>query len=187
MEKNPIYKVTIVYPNGNIEKNVSFTLEPKEGDTYVSFNDEQSGLKGLKQHLENEIVYTIVKSILTNFTSDNERTINYYTIYVEPTQNKNMIGVTQVKLITCEYSGKGVVADLESQLNHFLYETRHTHHIIDIQYTQYYIAVKYRIRNGFGTTLHKALEESYQKDGIKTSFIYNSVEWSGNETNIDYD
>ena len=169
MEKKPIYKVTIVYPNGNIEKD-EFLLEPLEGE---SFNGKEE-------------IYYIKKSVLNCVVSDETKSFKYYTIYAEP-YNKNMIGVTQVKLITCEYSGKGVVADLESQLNHFLYETRHTHHIIDIQYTQYYIAVKYRIRNGFGTTLHKALEESYQKDGIKRSFIYNGVEWSGNETNIDYD
>ena len=148
-ELRPIYKVTIVYPNGNIEKD-SFLLEPIEGQ---SFNGKEE-------------MYYIKKSVLTCVVSDETKSFKYYTIYAEP-YNKEMVGVTQTKFISCKFGGNGVAEDLESQLNHFLYETRHTHHIIDITHTHAYIAVKYKLRNSFDVEKHKAAEESYQNNGAK--------------------
>lgn len=152
MEKNPIYKVTIVYPNGNIEKD-EFLLEPIEGQ---SFNGKEE-------------IYYIKKSVLNCVVSDETKSFKYYTIYAEP-YNKEMVGVTQTKFISCKFGGNGVAEDLESQLNHFLHETRHTHHIIDITHTNMYIAVKYRIRNSFDTAKHIAAEKSYQNNGAKITF-----------------
>lgn len=148
-ELRPIYKVTIIYPNGNIEKD-SFLLEPIEGESFLSSDRKEA--------------YYIKKSVLTCIVSDETKSIQYYTIYAEP-YNRNMVGVTQTKFISCKFGGNGVAEDLEEQLNKFLYETRHTHHIIDITHTHAYIAVKYRIRNEIDTTKHKAKEESYQNNG----------------------
>jgi 1-acyl-sn-glycerol-3-phosphate acyltransferase len=152
-ELRPIYKVTIIYPNGNIEKD-SFLLEPIEGQT---FNGKEE-------------MYYIKKSVFTCVVSDETKSIKYYTIYAEP-YNKEMIGVTQTKFISCNFGGNDVVEILEEQLNEFLYETRHTHHIIDITHTMAYIAVKYKLRNSFDVEKHKAAEESYQKNGAKIKFI----------------
>ena len=154
-ELKPIYKVTIVYPNGNVEKD-EFSLEPLEGESFLS-NDRKEA-------------YYIKKSVLTCVVSDETKTIQYYTIYAEP-YNRNMVGVTQTKFISCNFGGNGVAENLEEQLNKFLYETRHTHHIIDITHTNMYIAVKYKIRNTFDTAKHKAAEESYQNNGAKIKFI----------------
>lgn len=151
-ELKPIYKVTIVYPNGNIEKD-SFLLEPIEGQ---SFNGKEE-------------IYYIKKSVLTCVVSDETKSFKYYTIYAEP-YNKEMIGVTQTKFISCNFGGNGVAESLEEQLNKFLYETRHTHHIIDITHTNMYIAVKYKLRNSIDAARHKAAEESYQKNGAKITF-----------------
>ena len=159
MEKKPIYKVTIVYPNGNIEKD-EFSLEPIEGESFSSIDGKEP--------------YYIKKSVLTCIVSDETKSIQYYTIYAEP-YNKEMVGITQTKFISCKFGGNGVAEDLEKQLNKFLYETRHTHHIIDITHTNMYIAVKYRIRNSFDTAKHKASEESYQKNGAKTPIINNLI------------
>ena len=153
-ELRPIYKVTIVHPNGNIEKD-EFLLEPKEGESFLSDDGKET--------------YYIKKSVLTCVVSDETKSIQYYTIYVEP-YNKEKIGITQTKFISCKFGGNGVAEDLESQLNHFLYETRHTHHIIDITHTNMYIAVKYRIRNSFDTAKHIASEKSYQNNGAKIRF-----------------
>lgn len=151
-ELRPIYNVTIVYPNGNIEKD-SFLLEPIEGQ---SFNGKEE-------------MYYIKKSVLTCVVSDETKSIKYYTIYAEP-YNKEMIGITQTKFISCNFGGNGVAENLEEQLNEFLYETRHTHHIIDITHTNMYIAVKYKLRNSIDAARHKAAEESYQKNGAKITF-----------------
>ena len=151
-ELKPIYKVTIVYPNGNIEKD-SFLLEPIEGQ---SFNGKEE-------------IYYIKKSVLTCFVSDETKSIKYYTIYAEP-YNKEMIGVTQTIFISCNFGGNGVAEYLNKQLNKFLYETRHTHHIIDITHANAYIAVMYRLRNSFDVEKHKAAEESYQNNGAKITY-----------------
>lgn len=151
-ELRPIYKVTIVYPNGNIEKD-SFLLEPIEGQ---SFNGKEE-------------IYYIKKSVLTCVVSDETKSIKYYTIYAEP-YNKEMIGVTQTIFISCNFGGNGVAEYLNKQLNKFLYETRHTHHIIDITHANAYIAVKYRLRNSIDVEKHKAAEESYQNNGAKITF-----------------
>lgn len=151
-ELKPIYKVTIVYPNGNIEKD-SFLLEPIEGQ---SFNGKEE-------------IYYIKKSVLTCVVSDETKSIKYYTIYAEP-YNKEMIGVTQTIFISCNFGGNGVAEYLNKQLNKFLYETRHTHHIIDITHANAYIAVKYRLRNSFDVEKHKAAEESYQNNGAKITY-----------------
>lgn len=151
-ELRQIYKVTIVYPNGNIVKD-SFLLEPIEGQ---AFNGEEE-------------IYYIKKSVLNCVVTDETKSIQYYTIYAEP-YNRNMIGVTQTKFISCKFGGNGVAEDLEEQLNEFLYETRHTHHIIDITHTNTYIAVKYKIRNSIDAAKHKAAEESYQQNGAKITF-----------------
>ena len=153
-ELRPIYKVTIVYPNGSIEKD-EFSLEPTEGESFLS-NDRKE-------------TYYIKKSILTCIVSDETKSIQYYTIYAEP-YNRNMIGIRQTKFISCNFGGNGVAENLEEQLNKFLYETRHTHHIIDITHTNIYIAVKYKLRNSIDTARHKAAEESYQKNGAKITF-----------------
>ena len=154
-ELKPIYKVTIVYPNGKVE-NDNFLLEPTEGASFLSEDKKEA--------------YYIKKSVLTCVVSDETKTIQYYTIYAEP-YNRNMVGVTQTKFISCNFGGNGVAENLEEQLNKFLYETRHTHHIIDITHTNMYIAVKYKIRNTFDTAKHKAAEESYQNNGAKIKFI----------------
>ena len=154
-ELKPIYKVTIVYPNGKVEKD-NFLLEPTEGASFLSEDKKEA--------------YYIKKSVLTCVVSDETKTIQYYTIYAEP-YNRNMVGVTQTKFISCNFGGNGVAENLEEQLNKFLYETRHTHHIIDITHTNMYIAVKYKIRNTFDTAKHKAAEESYQNNGAKIKFI----------------
>ena len=154
-ELKPIYKVTIVYPNGKVEKD-NFLLEPTEGASFLSEDKKEA--------------YYIKKSVLTCVVSDETKTIQYYTIYAEP-YNRNMVGVTQIKFISCNFGGNGVAENLEEQLNKFLYETRHTHHIIDITHTNMYIAVKYKIRNTFDTAKHKAAEESYQNNGAKIKFI----------------
>ena len=153
-ELRPIYKVTIIYPNGNIEKD-EFSLQPTEGELFLSSDKKE--------------LYYIKKSVLTCIVSDETNLIQYYTIYAEP-QNKEMVGITQTKFISCKFGGNGVAEDLEGQLNKFLYETRHTHHIIDITHTNMYIAVKYKIRNTFDTAKHKAAEESYQNNGAKITF-----------------
>ena len=154
-ELKPIYKVTIVYPNGKVEKD-NFLLEPTEGASFLSEDKKEA--------------YYIKKSVLTCVVSDETKTIQYYTIYAEP-YNRNMVGVTQTKFISCNFGGNGVAENLEEQLNKFLYETRHTHHIIDITHTNMYIAVKYKIRNTFDTAKHKAAEESYKNNGAKIKFI----------------
>ena len=154
-ELKPIYKVTIVYPNGKVEKD-NFLLEPTEGASFLSEDKKEA--------------YYIKKSVLTCVVSDETKSIQYYTIYAEP-YNRNMVGITQTKFISCNFGGNGVAENLEAQLNKFLYETRHTHHIIDITHTNMYIAVKYKIRNTFDTAKHKAAEESYQNNGAKIKFI----------------
>lgn len=153
-ELRPIYKVTIIYPNGNIEKD-SFLLEPTEGELFLSSDKKE--------------LYYIKKSVLNCVVSDETNLFKYYTIYAEP-QNKEMVGITQTKFISCNFGGNGVVENLEEQLNKFLYETRHTHHIIDITHTNMYIAVKYKLRNSFDVAKHKAAEESYQNNGAKIKF-----------------
>lgn len=158
-ELKPIYKVTIVYPNGNIEKD-SFLLEPIEGELFLSEDKKES--------------YYIKKSVLNCVVADETKSIQNYTIYAEP-YNRNMVGVTQVKMISVDFGGNGVAESLEKQLNKFLYETRHTHHIIDITHTNAYIAVKYKLRNTFDTAKHIASEESYQKNGVKRPIINNEI------------
>lgn len=106
--------------------------------------------------------------------SNDDTSIHYYNAFCEQV-NSSMVGITQVKFITCNYAGEGVVNDLENQLNKFLYETRHTHHIIDITYNTHYIAIKYRLRNNFDCEAHKAKEESYQKEGEKVIFRETSI------------
>lgn len=167
-EIKPIYKVTIVYPNGNIEKD-NFLLEPTEGESFLSEDKKEA--------------YYIKKSVLTCIVADETKSIQYYTIYVEP-YNRNMVGITQVKMISVDFGGNGVAESLEEQLNKFLYETRHTHHIIDITHTNAYICVKYCIRNTNDTEKHKALEKSYQKNGKKIKFELENTEWTCNTSNI---
>lgn len=160
-ELKPIYKVTIVYPNGKVEKD-NFLLEPTEGASFLSEDKKES--------------YYIKKSVLTCVVSDETKTIQYYTIYAEP-YNRNMVGITQTKFIPClsGINAEKAICDWETKLNKFLYETRHTHHIIDITHTHAYIAVKYKIRNAFDTAKHKAAEESYQKNGAKAPIINNEI------------
>ena len=119
---------------------------------------------------------------MTCVVSDETKSFKYYTIYAEP-YNRNMVGVTQTKFISCNFGGNGVAESLEEQLNKFLYETRHTHHIIDITHTNMYIAVKYRIRNSIDAARHKAAEESYQNNGAKIKF--NAPIINGKEYNCD--
>lgn len=154
-ELKPIYKVTIVYPNGNVEKD-EFSLEPLEGESFLSNDRKES--------------YYIKKSVLTCVVSDETKSIQYYTIYAEP-YNKEMIGVTQTIFISCNFGGNGVAEYLNKQLNKFLYETRHTHHIIDITHANAYIAVKYKLRNSIDVEKHKAAEESYQNNGAKIALL----------------
>lgn len=153
-ELRHIYKVTIVYPNGNIEKD-EFSLEPIEGESFLSSDRKEA--------------YYIKKSVLTCIVTDETKSIQYHTIYAEP-YNRNMVGIPQTKFISCDFGGSGVPKNLEEQLNKFLYETRHTHHIIDITHAHGYIAVKYMLRNSFDVAKHKAVEESYQKNGAKITF-----------------
>lgn len=167
-EIRPIYKVTIVYPNGKIEKD-EFLLEPIEGESFLSDDRKE--------------VYYIKKSVLTCIVADETKSIQYYTIYAEP-YNKNMVGVTQVKMISCDFGGNGVAESLEEKLNKFLYETRHTHHIIDITPFNMYICVKYCIRNTYDIEKHKAAETSYQENGKKVKFVLNNTEWSCDTSNI---
>lgn len=131
---------------------------PNVGDKFV-INDE-------------EVKITKLNKVIS--ISNNDTSIHYYNAFCEQV-NQSMVGITQVKFISCNYAGDGVVNDLENQLNKFLYETRHTHHIIDITYTTCYIAVKYRLRNNFDCDAHKAKEESYQKEGEKVIFRETSI------------
>jgi hypothetical protein len=89
----------------------------------------------------------------------------YYTcIAKEVVSNNPLVGVTQVKFITCPFGGSDVVKCLEDALNEFLWETRHTHHILDITHTNMYIAVKYRLYNDRDIERSKINEKCYQRN-----------------------
>jgi hypothetical protein len=170
MEKNQLYKVTIVFPNGEIKKNEYFALEPYDG----------------MQFLQDGVPYVVKYAVLNCFVTDDEKVVNYYTINVEEIKSQEMVGVTRVKFITPQ-SNSECAANLEEQLNKFLFETRHTHHIMNITYTNWFVVVEYRLRNYNDTETHKAREKSYQCNGKKIGFkLESDTEWFVNTHNIDY-
>lgn len=150
------YQVNCMYKGEFV--NVTLNEVPNVGDKFV-INEE-------------EVKITKLNKVIS--ISNDDTSIHYYNAFCEQI-NPSMVGITQVKFISCNYAGNGVVNDLESQLNKFLYETRHTHHIIDITHNTYYIAIKYRLRNNFDCDVHKAKEESYQKEGEKVIFRETSI------------
>lgn len=150
------YQVNCMYKGEFV--NITSNESPNVGDKFV-INEE-------------EVKITKLNKVIS--ISNDDTSIHYYNAFCEQV-NPSMVGITQVKFITCSYAGNGVVNDLENQLNNFLYETRHTHHIIDITHNTYYIAIKYRLRNNFDCDAHKAKEESYQKEGEKVIFRETSI------------
>lgn len=126
---------------------------------------------------ENDTIITsngevvIVKMAFNNCFFDNDNSYNHYNC-IGKYKSSNLVGVSQVKMITYNCGGDELVPNLEKQLNEFLNETKYTHEILDITYTQYYIAVKYRIRNDYDTIKSKACHESYQNNGSNVEYKF---------------
>jgi hypothetical protein len=141
------FYITVAF-NGEI---INYTThsEPKVGDKFF--------------HNGKELEVTKISQTL-QFV-DLLRNAMYYTcIAKEVVSNNPLVGVTQVKFITCPFSGNDAVKSLEDALNEFLWETRHTHHILDITHTNMYIAVKYRLYNDRDIERSKSNEKQYQRN-----------------------
>lgn len=153
------YQVNCMYKGEFV--NVTSNEVPNVGDKFV-INEE-------------EVKITKLNKVIS--ISNDDTSIHYYNAFCEQV-NSSMVGITQIKFIPCLTVGINAeksICDWETKLNKFLYETRNTHHIIDITYTNAYIAIKYRLRNNFDCDAHKAKEESYQKEGEKVIFRKTSI------------
>lgn len=142
-----IFYITATF-NGEII-NYSTHSEPKVGDKFIHNGKE----------LEVTKIYQTLQFV------DLLRNAMYYTCIAKEVVSKNpLVGVTQVKFITCPFGGNDAVKNLEDALNEFLWETRHTHHILDITHTNMYIAVKYRLYNDRDIERSKTSEKHYQQN-----------------------
>ena len=141
------FYITVAF-NGEII-NYAKDSEPKIGDKFIH-NGKDLEITKIYQTLQ---------------FADLLRNAMYYTcIAKEVVSNNPLVGVTQVKFITCPFGGSDLVKSLEDALNEFLWETRHTHHILDITHTNMYIAVKYRLYNDRDIERSKINEKCYQRN-----------------------
>lgn len=141
------FYITVVF-NGEII-NYAKDSEPKVGDKFIHNGKE----------LEVTKIYQTLQFV------DLLRNAMYYTCIAKEVVSHNpLVGVTQVKFITCPFGGNDAVKTLEDALNEFLWETRHTHHILDITHTNMYIAVKYRLYNDRDIERSKSNEKQYQRN-----------------------
>ena len=139
------FYITVVF-NGEII-NYAKNSEPKVGDKFIHNGKD----------LEITKIYQTLQFV------DLPRNAMYYTCIAKEVVSHNpLVGVTQVKFITCPFGGNDAVKSLEDALNEFLWETRHTHHILDITHTNMYIAVKYRLHNDRDIERSKSNEKYYQ-------------------------
>ena len=134
--------------NGEII-NYTSKCEPKVGDKFF--------------HNGKELEVTKISQTL-QFADPLTNAMYYTCIAKEVVSNNPLVGVTQVKFITCPFGGNDAVKSLEDALNEFLWETRHTHHILDITYTNMYIAVRYRLHNDRDIERSKINEKCYQRN-----------------------
>ena len=130
MEK--IYEIKCVTTNGDVF-NIQRDIEPTIGDTIILVD---SSLQAI------EVVITKVSKVVTITNCANET--NYYVCIVKPIVEpyNSLVGVQQCKFII-----GSSYAEMEQELNKFLYENRISLAIIDIQYTTAFISVKYKLRS----------------------------------------
>ena len=78
---------------------------------------------------------------MDSYTIDNTTFSNYVCVG-EKVEEKNLIGITQVKFVRGnDYK------DMEKNLNDFLYESRFDKDILSIEHANAYVAVKYKLRS----------------------------------------
>lgn len=126
MEK--IYEIKCVTSNGDVY-NIQRDIEPRRGDSIILVDNSLQAI---------EVVITKVSKIVTITNCSNET--NYYVCVVE--SYNSLVGVQQCKFII-----GSSYAEMEQELNKFLYENRIRLAIIDIQYTMAFISVKYKLRS----------------------------------------
>lgn len=119
---NEMYEIKIVCENNIITTQIDF--KPKVGDI-VTDNNKKIQIEKIEK------IVTI---------STNEDAITLYTA-IGTYQDKKMIGVTQVQFI----QGNSY-ADMNNNLNKFLYDNRHCYEIMNITHATSYVAVTYRVR-----------------------------------------
>ena len=145
--KNFVY--TIVYDDRFYERICNDMLQV--GDQFLIENDM--------------VVITSVKLVNKVVTSTEETHYICITCDKIVEVDKSLVGVTQVKIISPNFGGKDAAKAIEDALNEWLFETRHTHFVMDITYMQFGVAIKYRLRNEVDQRRYKATEMSYKKSG----------------------
>lgn len=168
MKANNIYVLTIVSLNGEVfqeETQVKPTLE----ECYITNNG-------------NFIRFETI--IETNKVVDREFVRSYVTCIEKKPINNSLIGVTQTKFIYSPYGGVDSIEHIETELNEFLFETRFTHQILDISYTQSYVVVKYKLKNEIDTLKTEVKLESYQKNGRTINYKWNNCQYNLSEFSI---
>ena len=78
---------------------------------------------------------------MDSYTIDNTTFSNYVCVG-ERVEEKNLIGITQVKFVM----GNNY-EDMEKNLNDFLYESRYDKEILSIEHAMAYVAVTYKLRS----------------------------------------
>ena len=79
---------------------------------------------------------------MDSYTIDNTTFSNYVCVGEKVEEEKNLIGITQVKFVRGnDYK------DMEKNLNDFLYESRFDKEILSIEHANAYVAVTYKLRS----------------------------------------
>ena len=120
---NEMYEIKIVCENDIITTQIGF--KPQVGDIVADDNDKKIQIEKIEK------IVTI---------STNEGAITLYTA-IGTYQDKKLVGVTQVQFIQGDS-----YADMNNNLNKFLYDNRHCYEIMNITHATAYVAVTYRVR-----------------------------------------
>ena len=85
----------------------------------------------------------LVKDVKENWVWEHGQTTTKFCTCVAEEFVCNMVGVVLVKFIRdcCSY------AEVENNLNEFLYKNRHKYAILEITHATAYVAIKYRLRS----------------------------------------
>ena len=135
--------------------NVTYSVECVYGNNVFHYADDDKPKVGNTITFD-DVDYRIIQCKRVVSVENQISSLHYCVCSIEPIEN-NMVGVVQVKLI----QGNNY-ADMESNLNKFLYENRHNYEILSIDHTMAYVAVKYRMRNKGDKWVSIETEKSYQ-------------------------
>lgn len=141
-----------IFHNGNFIEKTMTTL-PNVGEKIINGN---------------EILVVTASKFINKITTLKSEHF-YYSMVVKLDEEilleESLVGVTQVKIISPNFGGKDAAKAIEDALNEWLFETRHTHYVMDITYMQFGVAIKYRLRSEVDQRQYKATEMSYKKGG----------------------